>query len=64
MTFKEFYNAFTGTVNQTFGVVCLRERAEYTITSSMSHGFDEIAEKEVGLWYVVPGTLNIRVHVK
>lgn len=64
MTFKEFYNAFTGTVNQTVVVVCLRERAEYTITSSMSHGFDEIAEKEVGLWYVVPGTSNIRVHVK
>lgn len=47
MTFKEFYNTFAGTANQTFDVACLRERAEYTITSSMSHGFDDIAEKEV-----------------
>ena len=64
MTFKEFYNTFAGTANQTFDVACLRERAEYTINSSMSHGFDDIAEKEVGLWYVVSGTLNIRVYVK
>ncbi len=28
------------------------------------HFLDDIAEKEVGLWYVVSGTLNIRVYVK
>lgn len=30
----------------------------------MSHGFDDIAEKEAAVRYIASGTLNIRVYVK
>ena len=32
MTFKEFYNTFAGTANQTFDVACLRENVQNTLS--------------------------------